>query len=191
MSPGMSGTPGEDALRVAGPGDAETLSALGWETFVDTFVRGFAMSYSAADIDAFYAASHAPERCAAILADPTRRTWVAERGGEAVGFALAGPCTLPHAEVRPGDGELKRLYVLPSEKGGGLARRLMNEALGWLERDGPTTVWLGVWSGNLRAQRFYARYGFEKAGEYDFPVGATRDHEFILRRPPCGGSLAP
>ena len=43
--------------------------------------------------------------------------------------------------------------------------------------------WLGVWSGNLRAQRFYRRYGFEKAGEYNYPVGKVVDREFIFHRP--------
>ena len=40
----------------------------------------------------------------------------------------------------------------------------------------------GVWSGNLKAQKLYQAHGFEKAGEYEYPVGAWRDHEFILRR---------
>ena len=38
-------------------------------------------------------------------------------------------------------------------------------------------LWIGVWSGNDKAQRLYAAYGFEKAGEYDYPVGAWRDRE--------------
>ena len=169
-------------LRTAGSDDADALSALGWETFLHTFVHGFAMPYTAADLAAFHAASYAPERFAEALADPERRAWIAERAGVAVGFATAGPCALPHPDVRPGDGELHRLYVRVAEKGGGLAVRLMDEALAWLQRDGRRPVWLGVWSGNHRAQRFYARYGFEQVGEYDYPVGQTRDREFILRR---------
>ena len=43
-------------------------------------------------------------------------------------------------------------------------------------------LWIGVWSQNFGAQRFYARYGFGKVGDYEFPVGRVRDHEFILRR---------
>ncbi len=39
-----------------------------------------------------------------------------------------------------------------------------------------------MWSGNFGAQKLYARLGFEKVGEYEFKVGATRDHEFIMRR---------
>ena len=53
----------------------------------------------------------------------------------------------------------------------------------WLLDRGPRTLWVGVWSENLGAQRFYARYGFALAGEYAFPVGRVRDREFIFRRP--------
>jgi ribosomal protein S18 acetylase RimI-like enzyme len=59
---------------------------------------------------------------------------------------------------------------------------IFDAALEWLERDGPRTLWISVWSENVGAQRFYARRGFEKAGEYEFPVGRVRDREFMFRR---------
>ena len=179
----------EITLRIAGPADARTLSELGWATFLHTFVEGFGMPYSAADLAEFHARSYAVDRAEALLSDPAARAWLAERGGEAVGFATAGPAALPHPELRPEDGELRRLYLRADQHGAGLAPRLMEAALGWLLRDGPRPVWLGVWSGNHRAQRFYARWGFEKAGEYDYRVGATVDHEFIMRRPADAGRL--
>ena len=101
-------------------------------------------------------------------------SWVTVRG------SWAG--SLPHADVAPGDGELKRLYVLQEHQGGGRGSRLFDAAIAWLLRDGPRTLWIGVWSENHGAQRFYARHGFERVGDYDFVVGNTRDHEFILRR---------
>ncbi|MBW3549266.1 MAG: GNAT family N-acetyltransferase [Proteobacteria bacterium] len=102
--------------------------------------------------------------------------------GEPVGHAAAGPCGLPHPEVAASDGELKRLYVLKDHQNAGWGGRLFQTALDWLQRDGPCTLWIGVWSENLGAQRFYARHGFEHVGDYEFPVGRVRDHEFILRR---------
>jgi ribosomal protein S18 acetylase RimI-like enzyme len=99
-----------------------------------------------------------------------------------VAYAAAGPAALPHPDVRSADGELKALYVAAEAQGLGLGRALMAAALAWLEQPAARTLWLGVWSENHRAQRFYARYGFTKAGEYDFPVGTWRDREFILRR---------
>ena len=105
------------------------------------------------------------------------------RATTTIGYALAGPCGLPHKDARTDDGELKRLYISSAAQGGGIGAKLFEQALEWLERDGPRTLWISVWSENHGAQRFYARYGFEKAGEYEFPVGAQRDHEFIFRRP--------
>ena len=96
---------------------------------------------------------------------------------------MAGPCGLPHPGVAPGDGELKRLYLVRDHQGGGNGTRMMDAAMDWLLRDGPRTLWVGVWSQNVGAQRFYARHGFAKVGEYLFPVGHTNDLEFILRRP--------
>jgi hypothetical protein len=42
-------------------------------------------------------------------------------------------------------------------------------------------IYLGVYSENLRAIKFYNRFGFERAGEYYFEVGDCRDFEFIFR----------
>lgn len=169
-----------DAIRRAHPDDASALAELGASTFVETFGH----LYNAGDLQAFLDQSHAVAAYAKSLADPAYAVWIAERDGHAVGYAQAGPCGLPHADVRPGDGELKRLYLRRSEQNGGVGRALMDAAMQWLERDGPRTLWISVWSENLGAQRFYARHGFEFAGEYEFPVGEQRDREFMYRRLP-------
>jgi len=166
------------AIRRAGPADAEALSRIGERTFADTFGH----LYPAEDLEAFLAESHAPQDYVRYAADAAYALWLLEDGTDAVGYALAGPCGLPHPDVAPGDGELKRLYVLDSVQNSGWGGRLFQTALDWLERDGPRTLWISVWSENLGAQRFYARHGFEKAGEYEFPVGRVRDREFMLRR---------
>ncbi|WP_133479268.1 GNAT family N-acetyltransferase [Cognatilysobacter segetis] len=167
------------AIRRATVDDAATLSALATATFVETFGH----LYPAEDLRAFLDDAYAIDKQATILAHPDYAVWLLEADGRAVGHCAAGPCGLPHADVARGDGELKRLYVLREFQNGGAGRRLMDTAMDWLLRDGPRTLWLGVWSENLGAQRFYARYGFGKVGTYEFPVGRVRDLEFILRRP--------
>jgi ribosomal protein S18 acetylase RimI-like enzyme len=167
-------------IRRAGVADAPALSELGAATFADTFGH----LYSAEDLAAFLAEHHTPQACAKTLADPGYAAWLLEDGGVALGYVLVGPCGLPHADVRHGDGELKRLYLRREAQNGGDGARLFDAAMDWLERDGPRPVWLSVWSENFGAQRFYARRGFAKAGEYEFVVGRQRDHEFIYRRAP-------
>jgi ribosomal protein S18 acetylase RimI-like enzyme len=169
----------EPVIRRAGPADAEALARIGLETFCETF-DGL---YSEADLKAYLAEAYDLDRTRKDLADPAKASWLVEADGRVVGYATVGGCALPHAQVTPACGELKRIYVRRGWQGSGLAARLLDVTLGWLEREGPRTIWLGVWSENLKAQRFYAKHGFEKAGEYDFHVGAQVDLEYILRRP--------
>lgn len=168
----------EPTLRRATFEDAAILSTLSARTFTETFGH----LYDSDDLQAFLADSYGGARTEADLADPRKAAWLVEVDGDAVGYALAGPCDLPHADVTPDCGELKRLYFLQGHQGGGLGARLFGEVIDWLQRDGPRAVWIGVWSENHGAQRFYERHGFEPAGEYGFRVGRTLDREFILRR---------
>lgn len=171
----------EASVRRANSADAAALAELGTATFVETFGH----LYRPEDLHAFLDESHSADAYAKKLADPRHALWIAEDAtGHAIGYAQAGPCGLPHADVRPEDGELKRLYVRADIQNAGTGRALMDAAMAWLLRDGPRTLWLSVWSENLGAQRFYARHGFEFAGEYEFPVGAQRDREFMYRRQP-------
>lgn len=173
--PSAANTP---VIRRAEAADAQALVAVGVQTFNETFAH----LYSAADLAAYLAEAYAPARIAADLADPAKAMWIVEQDGRTVGYALAGPCGLPHAEVTGACGELKRIYFTKDAQGGGLGQALFAEVMRWLQADGPRDVWIGVWSENHRALRFYGHQGFDKVGEYDFPVGQTLDREFILRR---------
>ena len=165
-------------IRRAGSADAAAVAAIGAETFLETFGH----LYPAADLDRFLPQAYGLDRTIADLADPAKAQWLVEADGQVIGYALAGPCALPHPEVTPECGELKRLYFRKAWQSGGHGGRLFAETMTWLQGAGPRNVWIGVWSENFGAQRFYARHGFAKVGEYGFPVGETLDREFIFRR---------
>jgi GNAT superfamily N-acetyltransferase len=158
--------------------DADVVSSLGARTFADTFAH----LYPSEDLETFLAYAYGLERTRGDLAHPHKATWLLELDQEAIGYATAGPCGLPHPEASPTDGELYRIYVLKAFQGGGRGSLLLKTALDWLEKDGPRPLWIGVWSENFGAQKLYAAKRFQKVGEYRFPVGETQDLEFILRR---------
>ncbi|HWF01337.1 MAG TPA: GNAT family N-acetyltransferase [Caulobacteraceae bacterium] len=165
-------------IRRAGPADAEALAQIG----AASFTQSFGHQYPAQDLADFLALHHTKEKALGWLTAPDVAVWLVECDGETVGHALVGPCALPHPEAAPQDPELKRIYLLAKFHGGGLGRRLMDEALAWAQRDGPRRIWIGVWSENARAIALYEGAGFAKVGEYEFVVGRVRDKEFILRR---------
>lgn len=172
----------EPTLRPARPDDAAPLADLAYATFRETFLEGFAIPYPPGDLARFVAQTYDPPALAQKLADPQQATWVVEREGVMLAYANAGPCALPHPDARPEHAQLNRLYALSAAQGRGLGRRLMDVAMDWMETERPGPAWLGVWSGNLKAQRFYEAYGFRKVGDYQFPVGEWLDDEFIMRR---------
>ena len=167
------------SIRRAGPDDIEALSDIGRATFIETFGH----LYPPQDLEAFLPAAYGLERTRDDLAHPRKASWLVEDAGQVVGYATAGICDLPHPQVGPNAFELKRFYLMKARQNGGVGGRLWGEVLDWMMRQDPDDLWIGVWSENHGAQRFYARHGFEKVGEYGFRVGQTVDHEFILRRP--------
>lgn len=166
-------------IRRATPADADNLSAISRDTFVETFGHLYKVEDLAWHLDF----SYAPEKYRDALEEQGAAAWLLENdAGQVQGYAFAGPCGLPHDEVQAGDLELKRLYLRRSMQNGGWGVRLFTEAEGWMRRNGPAAIWIGVWSENEGAQRFYQRHGYEKVGEYLYPVGEARDLEFILRK---------
>ena len=165
-------------IRRASKDDAAAIGHLAEATFTETFGH----LYPPEDLAAYVASAYSKNGCLEALADPRMAYWLAEaEGGRAVGFALAGYCKLPVDALEPAAGELLQLYVRLGYQSRGLGARLFEAALEWLEaRNSP--VYVGVWSENHGAQRFYGRYGFVKVGEYGFQVGKTIDREFIFRR---------
>jgi len=172
------------SIRPARPDDVSALADLKLATFRQTFLgEGFGIPYPPADLAAFEAASYALPAIAAELADSGKQSWVAEADGRLLGYAQVGPCKLPHADARPEHGELYQLYVMREAQGRRLGKMLLEAALAHLAEQRPGPVWLGVWSGNDKAQAVYAAAGFTKVGDYRFKVGNWYDEEYIFRRP--------
>lgn len=198
-------------IRRATPADAEALSTLSRTCFTQTFGHLYDPADLAAFLDEEYspgvlrAELEDPHRATWLLIDdaseaaaqpdsstavhptapnPASKAPTSSDSQSFIGYVTACPAHLPHPDAGPGDGEIQRLYILEGHQGGGRGTSLLNTALQWLERDGPRTLWIGVWSENYGAQRFYARHGFEVVGEYSFMVGNHADHELITRRLP-------
>lgn len=166
-------------IRRATAGDVDALSAISRDTFVETFGHLYTPQDLATHLDTMYA----PEKYRDAIEEQGAVAWLLiDDENHVQGYAYAGPCSLPHQDVQPGDLELKRLYLRRTLQNGGWGAKLFAEAEAWMRRNGPASIWIGVWSENPGAQRFYARHGYEKVGEYLYPVGETRDLEFILKK---------
>jgi ribosomal protein S18 acetylase RimI-like enzyme len=166
-------------IRRATRADAPALAELGAATFVEAFGH----LYTKQDLTAFLSGTHSVARYARLIEEPGVAIWLATIGEAApIGYAVVGGCKLPVENLEPNAGEIRQLYVRANVQACGLGTRLLDTALAWLASQGRAPLYVGVWSENFGAQRLYARYGFEKIGEYRFAVGKQLDLEFILKQ---------
>ena len=168
-------------VRAASQDDLKKLVLVSRHTFFETFVGDFSRPYTKNDLIRFYSTHHALDNYQYYLNNKDYGLYVLVVDKEIVGYSLAGPCSLPHREVTKTCGELKRVYITKDHQGYGYGKYLLEQSFNYLN-DHFQKQWIGVWSGNLRAQKIYHSYGFEKVGNYIYPVGDIMDKEFILRK---------
>jgi diamine N-acetyltransferase len=165
-------------IRQAGVADAARLSVLARTTFVDTFGAQNTVS----DMAMYTAASFGEDIQRAELQDERNTVIVAEQDEGLVGYALLrdGRPPLEITATRPI--EIDRLYVAKEQIGTGLGATLMQRCLDEAARLGHDVVWLNVWEHNVRALRFYERWGFESTGMMPYILGTDRQMDYVMVR---------
>jgi diamine N-acetyltransferase len=172
------------SVRPATTEDVPALAAVA----AATFVLACPPSMSPERVEAFVAEVLSAERFEAYLADPDRHVLLAERPDRALGYAMLVAGEPQDEDVRAAirrrpTVELSKIYVLPEAHGSGAAALLMVRGLAWAAGAGAAGVWLGVNQQNERAQRFYAKSGFERVGTKRFLVGGVHEDDFVMERP--------
>ena len=71
---------------------------------------------------------------------------------------------------------IEQLYILPSQQGRGVGKRLLKIA-----KEGKDTLFLWTFVQNTRAQAFYERYGFVRRRETDGSENEEREPAFLYQ----------
>lgn len=184
--------------------DAEIIAKIG----TLTFAASFAHSMPAAHMQAYLDETYTPAAITKDLANKQNCFFVAKLNpalaagkSDVVGFiqmklGTTEPCLPQDLSMC----ELHRIYVSRDHLGEGVGQLMMERGLKWardqlssarrLDRatgDGDDDmeerkagIWLGVWDENVKAQRFYSRWGFERIGGHDFVIDDTTQTDLIM-----------
>lgn len=163
-------------FRDACPDDAARLSAIGRDTFVETF----GALYPPADLKRFLDETFSEEKQLAEILHDEVDIRLASSGAKLLGYCKIGPVKLPIEHDPDESLELHRLYVREITQGVGVGRILLTWAIEQARVRGVNKLFLGVWESNHRAIAVYSSRGFEPVGDYKFKVGSVEDDELIL-----------
>lgn len=85
-------------------------------------------------------------------------------------------------EIRGTDGlELERLYIYPQYQNKGLGETILNEVKIKAILENKKYIWLGVWEHNLKAIKFYERFGFEQFDKHIYVLGDDAQTDWMMR----------
>ncbi|MFW0790418.1 GNAT family N-acetyltransferase [Gordonia sp. CPCC 205333] len=135
----------------------------------------------------FIANQLAPTNFHTYIAHDDAEVLIAEQDSQIIGYSLVLHREPPDSDVaavvtaRPVS-EVSKMYVLPDHHGAGASHELMRHAIESARARKSAIIWLGVNQENHRAQRFYAKMGFDVAGTKTFDLGGTIEHDYVMTR---------
>lgn len=164
-------------IKRATTADLELLKQLGEKTFFDTFTGTCTEDDMQVTLDLFFDIN----TMRAELQDPNDYFFIAFENEKAVAYYRMKNGEAPPFEIQNDKKaiELKRIYMLQSHHGSGIAATLMNHAHQLAAQLYYDLVYLSVWENNFRAQNFYKKMGYTDTGfKNDFPLGETPQTDF-------------
>mgnify|MGYP000970525319 CR=1 FL=1 len=150
--------------------DLPALSAISKKTFYDTFTG----TCTEEDMQGFLV-QYYDEAVLAKDLESGMEFYFAEVNGNPAGYLSFKDEAPGFPEIKGSSAlELKRFYVLSEYHGKGLAQTMMNFLIDHAVAQGYDDIFLGVWEHNMKAQKFYTKYGFKLTEHrHAFPIGNT------------------
>ncbi len=166
-------------IRLAQPQDATALSKLARHTFVESF----AQFNTPENMDQYLRENFSPTRQRSEIENPQRKIAIVWHAEEAIGFyhLVRGETIQCVSGTRPI--QLLKFYIDSKWHGKSVAKMLMDHCIEECRRENFSTLWLGVWEQNFRAQTFYRKYAFKEVGTFDFILGEDRQIDLVMVKP--------
>lgn len=158
--------------------DLEALHLISYATFFDSFAEESTLQ----DITSYLDKCMTTSAIATQLNEEGTAFYLLKVKNRLVGYFKLKFMPSPDKTELDDAMELERLYVLSKYQNMGYGEILLNKALELAGKSNYTTIWLGVWSKNLKAINFYRNRNFEEFGETDFFVGRMKQKDLLMKR---------
>ena len=146
------------------------------------FGQTFAPGNTPEDLQTYLDEAYVEARQREEIADPGIDTLLLEESGDLIAFAQLRAGSTGNAVTGERPLELWRFYVDFAFHGQGVAQALMTAVEDAARARGASTLWLGVWERNVRAQAFYRKQGFTVVGSQIFSVGSDPQRDLIMAK---------
>ncbi len=152
------------------------------ELAIEVYTDTFADQNTPANLQAFYRDSYNLPKFKSEFHEAGATLYLATDELKIIGFLRLRQSREVEKQLGLNTVELHRLYVHRDYHGTSASRLLMEKAMSYAMEKKFEWMWLGVWEKNFRAQKFYAKWGFERFGEHVFQMGDDPQTDWLLKK---------
>jgi len=154
------------------------------ELAIEVYNDTFAEHNTPENLEAFFKDSYDLEKFNAEFYELGTALYVALDELKIIGFLRLRKSNEVNKYLGTNHLELHRLYIHRDYHGSSVSKMFMEEALDYAKKGKFEWIWLGVWEKNFRAQKFYAKWGFERFGEHVFQMGDDPQIDWLMLKKP-------
>lgn len=159
------------------PSDVDTLLALSWKTFHESFGH----LNTPENMAHYMNKAFTMEKLFSELLNPFSEFYFAVHQQTKVGYLKVNKCPA-QSDIRDDQSlEIERIYIDGDYQGLGLGAQLLDSAKRRAKELDLEYVWLGVWEKNKDAIRFYERHGFVIFSAHPFIFGDEVQTDLLMK----------
>lgn len=167
-------------IRLAKFDDASLLTALGEETFIETYQNKTMPEDVKANMYLYVSQTFTENIIASHLKNENITYLIAMEENLTLGYTKLVRYHSPEQYEDKKVIQLEKIYVRKSAQGKQIGKALMDKSLEIAKNENFDLMWLCVWEVNLQAVNFYKKQGFEHVGLYPFQMGEQIDMDWLL-----------
>ncbi len=169
----------EIKIRVGNEKDVETIATISRETFYSAY----AVFNTQANMEKFMQDFFSAATIRKELNEKKIIYLIAENNAGIAGYAKLKDSASPAVSLHNNNVmEIARIYASVNKINTGVGSIIMNECIAIAKQLTRNFIWLGVWENNLKAIRFYKRFGFKEFGTHIFMLGDDEQTDLLMAK---------
>lgn len=167
------------SIRTAAITDAETIATISRETFYNAY----AAYNTAENMQMYMQQFFSIDKITEDFSDENIIYLLAYDDNNIAGYAKLKDKSVPETRLSSDNViEVARIYSAVNKISTGIGSKLLNESIAIANKRNRNFIWLDVWQQNVKAVKFYERFGFDKFGTYHFILGDDVQDDWLMAK---------
>jgi ribosomal protein S18 acetylase RimI-like enzyme len=148
---------------------------------ISTFYETFSQENTEENIQKFIEESYSAEKILTELNNPNSQFYFVSYRKKIVGYLKINQLDAQTEKIGSEALEIERIYIKKNYQRLGIGQKLIQFTIDHARINSKYLIWLGVWSQNYSAIKFYKKLGFIEFGQHIFTLGNDEQLDLLMK----------